>query len=161
MAAKKAAAAAKPAGAKKRPAAKAAVASKPKGKRGPPPHQKTEPLANLVQLCKAIGYTKEQAARCCNFSVETLDRYYAEEWEKGEDRINAAIAGNLASIARDRTHPRSVVAAIFWMKTRAKWNDGNSITIRKGEATDLPEGDGEEPVVFSIRIGERKEAGNG
>jgi hypothetical protein len=157
MAARKAATAAKSSRPVKSRVEKAII----RPRRGAPEHVRDPKIASIVELCKAIGYSIEQTARVAAIAKETLLKHYADEWEKGEDRVNAKIAGNLASIASDRTHPRSVVAAIFWMKTRAKWNDGNSITIKRGDASDLPEGSEDEPVVFSIRIGEKKEGANG
>ncbi|CAB4122778.1 hypothetical protein UFOVP32_67 [uncultured Caudovirales phage] len=118
-----------------------------KGPGGRPPHQPTLQTRKLVELAKGIGYTDEQIARSVGIAVKTLTIHYAEELSAGGEKINLAIAGNLASIASSSTHPRAVTAAIYWTKARMGWADAH-------EEDDSDEA----PMEFSIRIGEKRDA---
>jgi DNA-binding transcriptional regulator YiaG len=127
----------------------------PKRPRGKPPHVKDAKIASIVELCKAIGYSQEQTALVATVSVETLQKYYADEWEKGGARVNAKIAGNLATIAANPSHPKSVTAAIFWMKARMGWSD-MKIAVKAGDNETVLEGDEDmPPISFTIKIGDR------
>lgn len=139
-------AAAPPVGGRKKPAQKRL----PNGRMAA--FEPTDADRQLVMLCAAIGMTQEQTARQVRFpdgiAVETLVAHFAVELRDGADRMAAAIAGNLANIARDKTHPKSVTAAIFWLKARRGWRDADGLKV------EVPKGGDVEPFEFTIKIGE-------
>lgn len=69
-------------------------------------------------ICKVI----DNPATGKPIDKKTLYKYYRKEIESGHIVANAKVANNLFSIATGNT-PQSVTAAIFWAKTRMKWND--------------------------------------
>lgn len=86
-------------------------------------HIPTEATKTLVALGVGAGYTQGQIARLVGVDEKTLRLRYEAELAEGADKINLAIVGNLASIARDRNHPKCVTAAIYWTKARMGWTD--------------------------------------
>lgn len=114
----------------------------------PGAHERDEKLAKLVELSAAIGYTQEQAARLIGVAVETMLKHYRLEWEQGGDRVNAAIAANLASIASSGRDKMAVTAAIFWLKTRAGWKD-TSVSV----AVNQPKAGSDGPTMFTFNFG--------
>ena len=77
-----------------------------------------------VERMVGFGLTQEQIAKIMGIAESTLKKYFADELENGVSRVNSAVAQNLFSIATSRD-PGSVAAAIFWMKTRARWRETN------------------------------------
>ena len=71
-----------------------------------------------------FGLTQEQISKIIGISENTLKKYFSDELEHGVSRVNSAVAQNLFSIATSREQG-SVAAAIFWMKTRARWRETN------------------------------------
>jgi len=114
-------------------------------------YQREEKAAKLVELGKAIGYTHEQIARLIGVSEDTLSRHYAEELEHGAERINAAIAANLARIASSGQDRTAVTAAIFWAKARMGWRD-TAVAVDVGAVN--------APAVFTFNIGNAPGAGD-
>ncbi len=128
------------------------------------PFEPTDADRQLVMLCAAMGLTQEQTAAQVRYpagiSVETLVKFYRPELEQGADRLAATIAGNIASIARDRSHPKAVTAAIFWLKARRGWRDSPAsasatVEIGGGEDGDKDASGTVAPVRFTLKIGER------
>ena len=87
----------------------------------------------MVMLGVALGLTHKQIAKQVNFpagiSEPTLRKHFAEELENGQSRMMMMIGRNLASIAADKSHPKSVTAAIFFLKARAGWRDGGEVHV--------------------------------
>lgn len=148
-----------------RKAAKVQPAGVVKKNRGQfPAFEPTDADRQLVMLCVAMGLTQEQTAAQVRYptgiSVDTLVKFYRAELEQGADRLAATIAGNIASIARDRSHPKSVTAAIFWLKARRGWRDSPAsasatVEIGGGEDGDKSASGTTAPVRFTLKIGER------
>lgn len=113
------------------------------------PHVPTDQTRALVSLCKAMGYTEAQTAATMGISVNTLKAHYREELDIGDLKVNAKVAANLFSIATSPTHPKAITAAIFWAKAKMGWTD---------KTPEAEEGDDEEPVEFTIGIGEKRGA---
>lgn len=90
----------------------------------------TQDQRNLVLLGKGAGMTNKQICALIRnpdtgkpISPTILQREFTEELETGEAQVLARVAGNLVSIASDRNHKHSATAAIFYLKSRAKWRD--------------------------------------
>jgi hypothetical protein len=88
-------------------------------KRGRPPHQPDSGSRRLVEHHAAIGTPHQSIAKLLQLSINTMKRHYAEELELGLARANAVVGGTLFNQAK----AGNVVAAIFWMKTRAGWRE--------------------------------------
>lgn len=83
-----------------------------------------------------FGLTQEQIAKILNIAESTLKKYFPDELEHGVSRINSAVAQNLFSIATSREQG-SVAAAIFWLKTRARWRETNHL-VHSGDDKEPP-----------------------
>jgi len=92
------------------------------------PHEPTEKDRKQVSLMAGIGLKHDQIAKVIGVSDETLRKYYREELDTGEARMNAMVAQNLYSIATSKG-TGSVAAAIFWMKTRAGWREKDRLEL--------------------------------
>lgn len=114
-----------------------------KGTGGIPAHEPTQISRNLVLLACSLGYTQEQIGELVGIAEGTLRKHYEAELADGGRKITLGIAGNLASIAQDRNHPKAVTAAIFWLKTKGGFRE-NVPTV--DDASD-------ERVTFTINIG--------
>jgi hypothetical protein len=97
-------------------------------KRGKPPHRPTGKSRREVLEMAGLGLTQQQISAVKGISVPTLTKYYAIELETGETALNAAVARNLYRIATSEK-ANAVTAAIFWMKTRAKWRGTSQLEV--------------------------------
>lgn len=133
-------------------------AAERKRRGGTPEFVPTNDQRQLVMLGVAVGWTQEQIAKQVNWpdgiSEVTLRKYFADELDHGGARVMAKVAGTLLGVATDKTHPKMVTAAIFWLKARHQWRDSAGLTIKPaGEGG----GEGEDDVVeFTVRIGDAK-----
>jgi hypothetical protein len=114
----------------------------------------------LVVLLRGVGYTEEQVAKLINWpqgiDPKTLRKHFGEELEHGDIFAHAQVAKTLFSVATDKTHKNVVTAGIFYLKARAGWRDQDARSaVGKVE---VPGKDGEAPVVFTLKIGERDAA---
>lgn len=91
---------------------------------GNQPFVVTEKDRLQVERMVGFGLTQEQISKIIGISENTLKKYFSDELEHGVSRVNSAVAQNLFSIATSREQG-SVAAAIFWMKTRARWRETN------------------------------------
>jgi hypothetical protein len=64
----------------------------------------------------------EDIALRLKISSDTLVKYYQEELDEGRIDANSAIAGTLFNQAKKG----NTAAAIFWLKTRARWKETQS-----------------------------------
>lgn len=128
---------------------------KPKGKVGQPPHQPTDATRTLVTLGKAAGMNDDALAKLVGISVPTLLKHYGKELETGVQELTAKIAGTLAKIALNPTHPKAVTAAIFWLKAKGGWSDGHGRGAASGD-DDADDDADDGPVEFTIAIGDKR-----
>jgi hypothetical protein len=98
--------------------------------KGRPPHKPTESTKEQVKRLSALGCPHEDIATRLKISADTLVKYYQEELDEGRIDANAAIAGTLFSQAKKG----NTAAAIFWLKTRARWKETqvNEVTGANG-----------------------------
>lgn len=86
------------------------------------------------------GLSTAEIARVMGIDEDTLTAHYAASIEKGRIKANARVAESLFRKATGEGR-ESVTAAIFWLKTRARWKE---ISARDRD-------DDREPVVVNIR----------
>jgi hypothetical protein len=82
----------------------------------------TEKDRKTVETMSAYGVPMEDIARSIGISIPTIRKYFEHELHNRRTQANAAVAQSLFQKA---TGPgkEGVVAAIFWLKCRAGWND--------------------------------------
>lgn len=88
-------------------------------KKGRPAHKVTIEKQTLVKTLAAVGITHEDIASKINISADTLVKYYQKELADGRIDANAQVAKGLF----DQAKQGNTAAAIFWLKTRAKWKE--------------------------------------
>lgn len=103
-------------------------------------HKPTKENRELVRRYSALGVTYEDIALKLKINDDTLKKYYQEELDDGRIDANAVIAGTLFNQAKKG----NTAAAIFWLKTRARWKetqvnevsgkDGGDISITWADA---------------------------
>lgn len=93
-----------------------------KPRRGRPGHVPTDVFRKQVLTFCGMGLTHSQIAMMLSISDETLRKYYREELDKGEAAMNLNVATNLYTMATGNDR-NAVTAAIFWLKTRARWSE--------------------------------------
>jgi hypothetical protein len=87
--------------------------------KGRPSHKPTKDTQEQVKRLSALGCPHEDIATRLKISADTLVKYYKDELDEGRIDANAAIAGTLFSQAKKG----NTAAAIFWLKTRARWKE--------------------------------------
>lgn len=126
----------------------------------------TDADRQMVMLAAAVGMPHDRIAKQVRFpdgiTAKTLREHFAAELDTGSDRANLTVAGSLFRTANDRAHKGHPVAAIFWMKTRARWSEQGPLAAVTAEfETDKANGGLRR---FTLKIGEREpddEAGGG
>lgn len=88
-------------------------------KGGRPPHVPDSDTRNRVYELSKVGTRYEDIATLIGISNDTMKKYYKEELDKGRIEANAIIAGTLFEQAKEG----NTSAAIFWLKTRARWKE--------------------------------------
>lgn len=82
-------------------------------------HVPTKDSRETAKRLSALGVPHEDIATRLKISADTLVKYYKEELDEGRIDANAAIAGTLFQQAKKG----NTAAAIFWLKTRARWKE--------------------------------------
>jgi len=101
--------------------------------RGRPPHKPTKESRDQVKRLSALGCPHEDIATRLKISADTLVKYYQDELDEGRIDANSAIAGTLFNQAKKG----NTVAAIFWLKTRARWKETQVNEVTGANGTDL------------------------
>jgi len=70
----------------------------------------------------SYGIPQPDIARVIGCDPKTLRKHYRDELDTGETKANAMVAQNLFRKATGDGR-ESVTAAIFWLKTRARWSE--------------------------------------
>ena len=70
----------------------------------------------------AYGVAEDDIARVLAIDPKTLRKHYRDELATGHVKANTKIAESLYRKALG-DGPQSVTAAIFWLKTRARWKE--------------------------------------
>ena len=82
-------------------------------------HEPTQQDRDTARRLSALGVPHEDIALRIKISSDTLVKYYQEELDEGRIDANSAIAGTLFNQAKKG----NTAAAIFWLKTRARWKE--------------------------------------
>ena len=91
-----------------------------------------------VEAMAGYGLAEAEIAKVLDIDPETLRAYYRRELETGQIKTNASVAESLFRQATGEGR-QAVTAAIFWLKTRARWRE----TAPGAEA---------EPVSLEVRV---------
>lgn len=87
-----------------------------------PSHKPTDASRKQVEALASYGIPQPEIAGVLGITDRTLRKYYRKELDTAETKANAMVAQNLFRQAT-RDDPKAIPAAIFWMKTRAKWSE--------------------------------------
>lgn len=66
-----------------------------KGVRGNPPHERSDHIAAQVEKLAALQVTQREAAQVVGVSEDTIQRHYADEWERGRMVMTAKLKSHL------------------------------------------------------------------
>lgn len=75
-----------------------------------------------VEAMAGYGMPETDIAAAIGVDAKTLRKHYRSELDLGHIKANSAIAQSLFRKATGEG-PQSVTAAIFWLKTRARWKE--------------------------------------
>ena len=89
---------------------------------GRPPHEPTSMSRRNVEALAGYGVPEADIAGVVGVDPKTLRKHYRQELRYGHVKANAKVAENLFRKATGDGR-ESVIAAIFWMKTRAQWKE--------------------------------------
>ena len=92
-------------------------------KMGRPPYEPTEEGRKLARTLSAVGIPFEDIAAKLEISADTLVKYYKADLDAGRIDANAAIGQTLFQQAKNG----NTAAAIFWLKTRARWKETHAV----------------------------------
>jgi hypothetical protein len=101
--------------------------------KGRPPHKPTKESREQVKRLSALGCPHVDIATRLKISADTLVKYYQDELDEGRIDANSAIAGTLFNQAKKG----NTAAAIFWLKTRARWKETNAVEHSGPEGSEL------------------------
>lgn len=101
-------------------------------KPGRPSYEPSEKDRAQVKMLSGMGVPDYDIAKVMQLSAPTLRKYFAHELEIGHIEANARVAQSLFKQATDATKP-NVTAAIFWLKTRARWTEAQPGDVGKKE----------------------------
>ena len=98
---------------------------------GRPSHEPTSMSRRNVEALAGYGVPEVDIAGVVGIDPKTLRRHYGSELKFGHVKANAKVAENLFRKATGDGR-ESVIAAIFWLKTRARWKE---TTVQESEVT--------------------------
>jgi hypothetical protein len=75
-----------------------------------------------VEALAGYGVPEAEIAGLVGIDAKTLRKHYRKELDHGHTKANAKVAENLFRIAIGEGR-EAVTAAIFWLKTRARWKE--------------------------------------
>jgi hypothetical protein len=87
-----------------------------------PSHEHTPALRRQVEAMAAYGVPEIDIARVLTIDPKTLRKHYRDELDSGHVKANVKVAENLFRKATGEGR-EAVTAAIFWLKTRARWKE--------------------------------------
>ena len=100
-----------------------------------PEESEQEILATVIAYRTKLGIPEKDIACVLDIDPKTLRKHYRHELDFGHAKANAKVAENLFRKATGEGR-ESVTAAIFWLKTRARWKETmvNEVTHEPGDA---------------------------
>ena len=94
-------------------------------KKGRPAFTPTDEQRRMVEAMTGYGIPQDDIARVVGIDDETLRKHFREELDTGIAKANTRVAEFLFEQATGQRGEGggSVAAAIFWMKSRARWKE--------------------------------------
>ena len=89
---------------------------------GRPAHQPEPGTRRQVEAMAGYGVPEADIGRVLGIDAKTLRKHYREELDNGHVKANVKVAENLYRKATGEGR-EAVTAAIFWLKTRARWKE--------------------------------------
>ena len=96
-------------------------------------YEPTDENKKLVKTLAAVGITFEDIATKLEISSDTLVKYYKKELDDGRIDANASIGQTLFQQAKNV----NTAAAIFWLKTRARWKETQAVELRGPDGAEM------------------------
>jgi hypothetical protein len=87
-----------------------------------PAHQPDPQTRRQVEAMAGYGVPETDIAGVVGIDPKTLRKHYRSELDHGHVKANAKVAENLYRKATGEGR-EAVIAAIFWLKTRAGWKE--------------------------------------
>jgi predicted transcriptional regulator len=87
-----------------------------------PAHKPDASVRRQVEAMAGYGVPEADIAGVVGVSPKTLRKHYRGELDHGHVKANAKVAENLYRKATGEGR-EAVIAAIFWLKTRAGWKE--------------------------------------
>ena len=109
-------------------------------------HTPTDASRAEVSALASFGVPQDEIAAYLGFSRRVLARNYGPELRTSSTKANAAVAQFLYTAASGRalklkdstaTYADCVRAAMFWMKTRARWRETSDPETPKDDMADV------------------------
>jgi hypothetical protein len=100
-----------------------------------PSHAPTPAQRQLVQLHATIGTQQHVIASILGIDAKTLRKHYREELDHAMAQANATIGGALFNKAKGG----DTAAMIFWMKTRARWQERHEVDHTSSDGSMTPQ----------------------
>lgn len=97
-------------------------------------HEPTDENREKVRTLSAMGTRFEDIALELEINTDTLTKYYRKELDKGRITANAKVAQGLYNQAING----NVSASMFWLKTRAGWQEVNKHEITGANGNPIP-----------------------
>jgi len=95
---------------------------------GRPAHLPNTLTRRNVEALAGYGVPEVDIAGVIGIDPKTLRKHYPQELRYGHVKANAKVAENLFRKATGDGR-ESVIAAIFWLKTRARWKETNVMEL--------------------------------
>ena len=98
-------------------------------------HRPTDETRAQVFALSSFGLPQEEISAFVGISDDTLRKYYSDELDKASIDRNAQVAAFLfrsasgSAISEGASYSDCLKAAMFWLKTRARWREVNSTEI--------------------------------
>lgn len=107
---------------------------------GRPAHRPDPVTRRQVEAMAAYGIPEADIATVIEIDPKTLRCHYRKELDTGHIKANTKVAENLyrKAIGDGRA---SVVAAIFWLKTRARWKETTVHEVTEATGNDADHSD--------------------
>jgi hypothetical protein len=89
---------------------------------GRPAHEPDPIQRRQIEALAGYGVPEAEIAAIVEIDPKTLRKHYRHELDHGHSKANAKVAENLYRKATGEGR-EAVIAAIFWLKARARWKE--------------------------------------
>jgi DNA-binding XRE family transcriptional regulator len=95
----------------------------PTRKPGQPKFEPSDEQRKLAEAMAAYGIPQEDIAKVVGIAPKTLREHFRHELDTGSTLATAKVAERLFKRATTDDSSAGITAAIFWLKTRARWKE--------------------------------------